>query len=46
EQTEHCIGSSLILHHPYNRKSVREIYGQQWHERTVKILRHRDVKNN
>lgn len=46
EQTEQCIGSSLILHHPYNRKSVREIYGQQWHERTVKILRHRDVKNN
>ncbi|MGQ0979449.1 C40 family peptidase [Acinetobacter baumannii] len=46
EQTEHCIGSSLILHHPYNRKSVREIYGQQWKDRTVKILRHKDVKNN
>lgn len=46
EQTEQCIGSSLILHHPYNRKSVREIYGRQWRERTVKILRHRDVKNN
>ncbi|MFX7257647.1 phage tail protein, partial [Acinetobacter baumannii] len=26
--------------------SVREIYGQQWQERTVKILRHRDVKNH
>ncbi|MFI7904432.1 NlpC/P60 family protein, partial [Acinetobacter baumannii] len=46
EQTEQCIGSSLILHHPYNRKSVREIYGQQWKDRTVKILRHKDVKNN
>ncbi|MDM8440250.1 NlpC/P60 family protein, partial [Acinetobacter baumannii] len=46
EQTETCIGSTLILHHPYNRKSVREIYGQQWKDRTVKILRHRDVKNN
>jgi len=25
---------------------VREIYGQQWLERTVKILRHRDVKDH
>ena len=40
EQTEPCIGSALILHHPYGRKSVREVYGQQWIERTVKVLRH------
>ncbi|TVT78619.1 C40 family peptidase [Acinetobacter colistiniresistens] len=46
EQSEACIGSALILHHPYGRKSVREIFGQQWQERVVKIVRHRDVKDN
>ena len=46
EQTEPCIGSALILHHPYQRKSVREVYGAQWQERVVKIVRHRDVKNH
>ena len=46
EQTEACIGSALILHHLYERKSVREIFGQQWSERVVKIVRHRDVKNH
>ena len=46
EQTEACIGSTLILHHLYERKSVREIFGQQWSERVVKIVRHRDVKNH
>lgn len=44
EQTEACIGSSLILHHPYGRKSVREIFGQQWQERVAKVIRH--VKNH
>ena len=44
EQTEPCIGSTLILHHPYERKSVREIFGQQWQQRVVKVVRH--VKNN
>ncbi|QXR26634.1 C40 family peptidase [Acinetobacter junii] len=46
EQTESSIGSSLILHQLHNRKSIREIYGPQWQERTVKILRHSDVKNH
>lgn len=46
EQTEPCIGSALILHHPYQRKSVREVYGAQWQERVVKIVRHIDVKNH
>ncbi|MGY5394568.1 C40 family peptidase [Acinetobacter sp. NigerLNRRAM0016] len=46
EQNEPCIGSALILHHPYGRKSVREIYGAQWQERVVKIVRHQDVKNH
>jgi cell wall-associated NlpC family hydrolase len=46
EQSEPCIGSALILHHPYGGKSVREIYGAQWQERVVKIVRHQDVKNH
>ena len=44
EQAEACIGQSLILHHPYGRKSVREIFGQQWQERVAKVVRH--AKNN
>ncbi|MDO7202853.1 C40 family peptidase [Acinetobacter baumannii] len=46
EDTEPCIGNTLILHQLHGRKSIREIYGPQWSTRTVKILRHRDVKNN
>ena len=44
EQTESCIGSALILHHPYGRKSVREVFGQQWQERVAKVVRY--AKNN
>lgn len=44
EETEPCIGSSLILHHPYNRKSRREIFGEMWLQRVAKVVRH--VKNN
>lgn len=40
EKTEPCVGSSLILHHPYGRKSCREIYGKQWQEQTVKVVRY------
>lgn len=40
EQTEACIGSALILHHPYGRKSVREVFGHQWQERVVKVVRY------
>ncbi|WP_338562592.1 C40 family peptidase [Acinetobacter sp. KS-LM10] len=44
EKTESCIGSALILHHPYGRKSVREIFGLQWKERVVKVVRY--AQNN
>ncbi|MDA4973017.1 phage tail protein, partial [Acinetobacter baumannii] len=37
-----CIGNTLILHQLHGRKSIREIYGQQWANKTVKILRHKD----
>ncbi|MDI1223013.1 Mov34/MPN/PAD-1 family protein [Acinetobacter sp.] len=46
EQSEACVGSSLILHHPYNCKSVREVFGQQWQEQVAITVRHRNVKNN
>lgn len=42
EVTPDVIGDSLILHHPYGRLSVREIYGEMWQSRTVKALRHKD----
>lgn len=44
EQTEPCVGSSIILHHPYGRKSVREVFGSQWQERVEKVVRY--AKNN
>lgn len=40
EQVEPCVGNTLILHHPYERKSVREIFGQNWLKRMVKVVRH------
>jgi hypothetical protein len=43
EESTACFGGPLILHHPYGRKSVREIFGQQWQERVVKIVRHKDA---
>ncbi|WP_151981587.1 C40 family peptidase [Acinetobacter guerrae] len=45
EQAEPAIGNTLILHHPYNQSSKREIYGQNWAERTVMILRHKDMSH-
>lgn len=43
EDTSKVIGNSLFIHHPYNRLSLREVYGDSWGNRTVKILRHRDL---
>ena len=40
ERTEDVISDCLVLHHPYNRESLREIYGEQWQRRTHVILRH------
>lgn len=40
EKSEPCVGDSLILHHPYGRKSVREIFGLSWKQRVFKTLRH------
>jgi len=43
EQTPSVVGDNLILHHPYNRESLREIYGEQWQQRTAMIIRHKSI---
>ena len=43
EQTPPVMGDSLILHHPYNKPSVREIYGQMWQDKTALIIRHKSL---
>lgn len=43
EETEQVIGDNLFIHHPYNKESVREIYGNYWNDRTTFILRHKDL---
>ena len=40
ETTPDCVGNALILHHPYGRQSVREIYGKGWADRTAMVVRH------
>lgn len=40
ETTPPCVGNTLILHHPYGRQSVREIYGKGWADRTMLAVRH------
>ena len=43
EATEKVIGEHLVLHHPYMRRSRREIYGNVWQSRTAIIVRHRSL---
>ena len=43
ETTPDCVGNALILHHPYGRQSVREIYGKGWADRTVLVVRHQSL---
>lgn len=43
EDAPKVIGNSLFLHHPYNKKSLREIYGNYWNDRKAMILRHKDL---
>ena len=45
ETVEKAIGNTLVLHHPYNQCSKREVYGQNWAERTVLILRHKEYQH-
>lgn len=43
ERTDDVIGDSLVLHHPYGRDSIREIYGEAWQRRAAIIIRHKDL---
>ncbi len=43
ERTEDVVGDCLVLHHPYGRDSIREIYGEQWQRRAAMIIRHKSL---
>lgn len=43
EEAEPVWGDSLILHHPYNRLSVREVFGSRWNDRAQFIIRHKSL---
>lgn len=43
EPTEDVIGDCLVLHHPYGRDSIREIYGEQWQRRAAMIIRYKSL---
>lgn len=43
EKTPDTVGNSLILHHPHDRLSVREIYGKGWADRTAMVVRHHSM---
>jgi proteasome lid subunit RPN8/RPN11 len=38
------IGNNMILHHPMNRLSSRDIYGGWWQKITTMVVRHKDLK--
>lgn len=43
EATPDCIGSTLYLHHPHGRKSVRKILGHDLFSRSEYVVRHRSL---
>lgn len=43
EQSDAAIGQHLVLHHPYRRRSRREIYGRVWQQRKAIIVRHKSL---
>lgn len=43
EETSKVIGNSLFIHHMYGRISERAIYGSDWEERTIFVLRHKEA---
>lgn len=43
EHAPPTIGDSLILHHPFGRPSVREVYGDMWRRRTAVVIRHKTL---
>lgn len=43
ERTDDVVGNDLVLHHPYGRESLREIFGEQWQRRAAMIVRHKSM---
>lgn len=43
EHTEDVISDCLVLHHPYNQMSLREMYSEQWQRRAAIIIRHKSL---
>ena len=43
EHTKDVIGDCLVLHHPYGRDSIREMYGESWQRRAAMIIRHKSL---
>lgn len=43
EEAPPVFGDNIIIHHPYGRDSLREIFGRQWYDRTSIVIRHRSL---
>ena len=43
EQTPQVIGNDLVLHHPYGRDSLREMYSEAWQRRATITVRHKSL---
>lgn len=43
EPTDDVVGNDLVLHHPYGRESLREIFGESWQRRAAVIIRHKSL---
>lgn len=43
EHTEDVISDCLVLHHPYGRESLREMYSEAWQRRAAIIIRHKSL---
>lgn len=42
EETTDTFGTNMFLHHMYGRKSTREVYGDQWKDKTKVVVRHKE----
>lgn len=43
EHTEDVISDCLVLHHPYNQMSLREMYSEAWQRRAAIVIRHKSM---
>ena len=43
EPTDDVISDCLVLHHPYGRPSIREMYSEAWQRRAAIIVRHKSL---